>query len=340
MIQKQFAMALDGISHLYMRMQKKREPQIFFPGGLDEFLADNNPYDPEAFFASPGSTPDVKFVRTAKRFSYDIHHFTFPSYVRTPHPENNTVHGRLYEIHGRPAAPTVIVLHGWHMENYNFFDYYCRLLADAGFNSILIDLPYHINRRADGHFHGEFTFSEDAVLTLLVMKQCVVDIRGAINWVRSRGAPLCGIFGVSYGAMLGGMVGCVEPEVDFMMLVVPPADLYDFFTRAQLGKLFEAQNPGMHEEVLKRRELFEAISLVNMKPKMSPENIFLVNADYDGMVRPEMIDRLWYAWERPYIERYVHGHLSVILFNPSMNRDMRRWLKTVCDPEKQQPAQD
>lgn len=300
---------------------------------MQAFLDENNADDPYKFFANPGVTPDVKVRKMASRVGYTLNSVRYESFVETPHPKNNTVHGRLYEITGRPDAPTVVVLHGWHMESYHFFDYYCRLLVRNGFNALLVDLPYHMNRRVPNSFHGEFTFSDDAVLTILVMKQCVLDVEGMINWVKSRGARQVGMFGVSYGAMLSGLVGCVEPQVDFMMLVVPPADLFDFFTQSRLGRLFESQNPKMFEEMKRNKEVFDRISLVNLKPKMAPERILLVLADYDGMVRSEKIDELWSAWERPHIERYKHGHLSVILFNPSMNRDMRRWLKTIYDPK-------
>ncbi|MFA6448677.1 MAG: hypothetical protein WCX65_04345 [bacterium] len=332
MIQKQFAKALDGISTLYMRTQKKKRHEIFFEGGIKEFLAGADSLEPMKYFANTGAVPEVTITKSARQRGYDLKFFRFESFVKTPHESNNTVHGRLYEIHGKPDAPAVVVLHGWHMESYNFFDYYCRLLIRAGFNAVLIDLPYHMNRRAPHSFHGEFTVSDDPALTFLVMHQSVSDVEAAINWLKSRGAPLIGMFGVSYGAMLSGLVGCVEPSVSFMMLVVPPVDLYDFFTQSQLGRLFENQNPVMFGEIAQYKEMFDSISLLNLKPQMSPERIFLALAEYDGMVRSPKIDELWRAWERPYMERYEHGHLSVIMLNPSMNRDMRRWLKTIHDP--------
>jgi len=247
--------------------------------------------------------------------------------VQTPHPENDTVHCRIYEINGKPTAPTVIVLHGWQMESYAFFDYYCRFLVRQGFNAVLMDLPYHMRRRAKGSHHGEFTFSDDAVLTIKVMKQSVNDVQCLINWLKYRGVEKIGGFGVSYGGMLIGLTGCVDDSMDFMMCVVPPANLYEFFTSTRLGKEFAKLNPGMFQQVQDNRDVFERISIENLTPKMHPEKIFLVMAEYDSMVSPEALDRLWKAWQRPNYERYVHGHLSVILFNPSMSHHMRRWLK-------------
>lgn len=329
MFQRQFARALDNLSLAYIGSKKKGKTQIFHEGGLDEYLRRYDVRDPMDFFANPGTVPDVKITGSAPRRGYSIKSFHFTSFVETPHRLNNTVYGRLYEIHGKPAAPTVIVLHGWQMESYAFFDYYCRLLVRAGFNAALIDLPYHMHRRVEHSHSGEFTFSDDTTLTIKVMKQSVQDVEGAINWFRDRGVRKIGTFGVSYGGMLAGLVGCVDPAVDFMMLVVPPADLYEFFTKTRLGRIFEMRNPRMFEEMKRHREIFESISLVNLAPRMPPENIFIVMAEYDELVSSEAINRLWRAWNRPHIERYIHGHLSVILFNPSMNRHMRQWLKTI-----------
>lgn len=329
MLQKHFARALDNISFAYIGSRKKRNTKIFYEGGLDEYLDKHDIRDPMDFFANPGTVPAVDITKTVRRRGYSIRHFRFDSFVETPHLVNDIVHGRHYQLSGKPTAPTVIVLHGWQMESYAFFDYYCRLLAQEGFNSALIDLPYHMHRRAPRSHHGEFTFSDDAALTVKVMKQCVQDVEGAINWLKDSGVQTIGTFGVSYGGMLAGLAGCVDPSVEFMMLVVPPADLYEFFTKTRLGRIFEKRNPKMHEEMKRHREVFERISLVSLVPRMRPENIFIVMAEYDEMVSPGAIDRLWYAWGRPHIERYVHGHLSAILFNPSLGRHMRRWLKTL-----------
>ena len=331
MLQKQFAKMLDGISYAYLGTRKKGRERDFHDCSLAEYLEEHSIDDPYSFFANPGTVPDVTIRKVSKRMGYTLTRFNFKSFVETPHRVNNTVHCRLYEIKGKPTAPTVIVLHGWQMESYAFFDYYCRLLASQGFNSVLIDLPYHMRRRAPGSHHGEFTFSDDAVLTIKVMKQSVRDVEGVINWLKSRGVETIGAMGVSYGGMLTGLTGCVDSNLDFMMLVVPPANLYEFFTDTRLGHEFAKRNPGMFEEVKANREVFERISIENLKPKMHPEKIFIVMAEYDSMVSPEALDRLWRAWERPYLERYVHGHLSVILFNPSMSHHIRRWLKSVVD---------
>lgn len=335
MVRKQIVKALDGISTAYLRTQKRGRKDFHFTEGLEELLSGKTLTDPYKYFANAGVVPEPAFTKSVQRIGYELKYFKFRSLIESPHEVNNTVHGRLYEINGNPGAPTVVLLHGWRMGSYHFFDYYCRLLVRAGFNAVLVDMPYHMKRRVPHSFHGEFTVNEDVALTFLVVRQSVVDVQCAINWIKSRGAPLVGVVGMSLGGMLTGLVGCVEPAVDFMMLIAPPVDMYDFFTQSPLGNLLQDQNPKLFEEIDLYKDAFDKISLLNLKPQMPPAKIFLAKAEYDGMVNPEKLEELWHKWERPYMERYRHGHLSVLLLNPEMNRDMRIWLKTIYEPKEQ-----
>lgn len=330
MLQKQFSKMLDEIAYAYMSTKKKRGNGNFHDRTLMEYLEINEINDPYEFFANPGKVPEVTIHTVKKRSGYTLTRFDFKSFVETPHTVNNTVHCRLYKINGKATAPTIIVLHGWQMESYTFLDYYCRFVVREGFNAVLMNLPYHMSRRAPKSHHGEFTFSDDTVLTIKVMKQCIWDVQGIINWLKGQGVQKIGTFGVSYGGMIAGLTGCVDSSVDFMMLVVPPANLYEFFTDTRLGHEFAKRNPGMYKEVKANREVFEMISIDNLKPKMPPEKIFIVKAEYDLMLNPEALDRLWRNWGQPHFKSYKQGHLSVLLFNPSMPHHTRRWLKLHC----------
>lgn len=329
MIQELLAKTLDNISYFYMGTQKRVKQGPFYAGDIEEYLAREKAADPMEFFRNSGQVPDVEITETQKRNRYDIHKFKFESFIETPHFENNTVYGRLYEQHGKPDAPTVVVLHGWRMESYIFFDKFCRQFIKEGFNAVLVDLPYHMNRRADNSFHGEFTFTDDAVFTLEVMRQSLTDIFSVMNWIRSRGTEQIGMFGVSYGGLLTGVSACVEPTLDFAMLLVPPADMAEVFAKSRLGRLFERENPNARKMLARYRMILDNISLVKLKPLVPKERIFIVEGRYDGMVPQHVIEQLWRAWGKPTIKRYHHGHLSVLILNPQLDRDMHVWLKAL-----------
>jgi len=329
MLQELLARTLDNISYFYMGTQHRRDRGPYYAGTIDEYLEREKVNDLMEFFRNHGECPLVEITDTTHRSHYDIHRFRFGSFIETPHDDNNTVYGRLYEQHGRPDAPAVVVLHGWRMESYLFFDKYCRQFVRLGYNAALLDLPYHMNRRVQNSFHGEFTFTDDAVFTLEVMRQSVQDIMCLVNWLKSRGAPSVGIFGVSYGALLSGVVGCTDPATDFMVLVAPPADMAEVFAHSRLGRLFERENPRAHEMMGQYREVLDRIALVNLCPQMPKERIFIAEGSFDGMVPPEVIEKLWRSWDRPMLKRYPHGHLSIILFNPRFDRDLSKWMKAL-----------
>jgi dipeptidyl aminopeptidase/acylaminoacyl peptidase len=328
MLQELFARALDNMSYSYMRTQKKRRGgETFFIGALEEYLEDRALDDPRTFFRNPGVAPDMHMLDATRRGSYVINKYRFQSFVESPHQFNDQVHFRFYERHGEPDAPTVIVLHGYRMENYMVFDRYCRLMVRRGYNAALVDLPYHMSRRPPGTYHGEFTFSDDGVLTLRVMQQSVLDIMAVINWLKLRGAPRIGMFGVSYGGMLSGLMACVEPQVDFTVMVAPPADMGAVFFESRLGRQFEAENPRAREVMQKYKDVLDRFALINLKPLTPHENILLIEGTFDGMVPVDLVEKLWRAWDKPQIHRYPQGHLSVIIFNPPMDRHLRAFLK-------------
>ena len=327
-LMERIARGLDNVSYLYMGTQKKKRRQTFYQDDLENYI-DPDEDDPMAIFPNPGAVPDVHLLDVTRRSTYDIHKFRFRSFIETPHEENNIVHGRLYEQHGRPDAPTVIVLHGYRMESYLLFDRYCRFFVRRGFNAALMDLPYHMHRRPPNTYHGEFTFSDDAVLTLKVMKQSVSDVMATMNWLSSRGVPRIGIYGVSYGGMMAGLVGCVEPAVDFIIMVAPPADMGEVFFKSRLGRQFEAENPDARRVLARHREILDRVALINLTPLPPRDRIFIAEGLYDEMVPSALTEKLWRAWGRPHIRRYPHGHISVIILNPRLDRDLRAFLRKV-----------
>ncbi|HOO55804.1 MAG TPA: alpha/beta fold hydrolase [bacterium] len=299
-------------------------------GSVEEYIKRENANDTRKFFSNPGFIPEIEFFDPVKRSTYNISKFRFDSTVYTRYKKNNIVSGRYYERHGRPDLPLVILLHGWRMDSYMLFDRYCRLLVKNGFNCFMPDLPYHMNRTPKQSFAGEYTFRDDAIHTMETMRQAVFDIMSIINWANKYKNPrLIGCMGVSFGGMISGLMACVEPQLNFSVMIVPPSDLGRVFTESRLGHLFERENPKAGRLVKKYAETMSIMALTNQKPIVPKENIFIAEGLYDTFVPPVLIEELWRAWDRPKIKRYPHGHLSVILFNPKLESDLRKWLKKI-----------
>jgi len=330
MLQELFARTLDEISYLYMGRQKSGVEMAAAIGSLDEYLDRNDAHDPLKYFANPGVTPEMEFNDFVRRRNYNLMHFRFDSPLYTPYRANNIVRGRYYERHGEPDAPLVVLLHGWRMESYLFFDRYCRLLVKWGFNCAMPDLPYHMSRTPKHSFAGEHTFKDDAIHTLETMRQSLFDVMSLINWSKKRKKPrIVGAMGMSFGALLSGMLACTEPSLDFAILVAPPADPGEIFRTSRLGRVIEKENPRVERLLRRYSEVMSKMALTNLKPLLPPERIFIAESLYDGMVPPSVVEKLWNSWGHPRIERYPHGHLSVILFNAQLETDLMEWLGSV-----------
>jgi hypothetical protein len=110
-------------------------------------------------------------------------------------------------------------------------------------------------------------------------------------------------------------------------MVAPPADMGRVFFESRLGRQFESENPDARNVLLQYREILDNIALPNLTPLLPRDRIFIAEGIYDGMVPVDLIEKLWRAWGRPRIRRYPHGHLSVIILNPQLDRDIHKFLK-------------
>ncbi len=330
MFRELFARALDEMSYLYMGTQKNQPMVAPAVCSLEEFLEREKAREPVKYFENPGYVPKVEISEPVRRKKYNISKFSFESPVYSPFPANNMVHGRFYERHGEPDAPMVMLLHGWRMESYAFFDRFCRVLVSEGFNCAMPDLPYHMNRTPKHSFAGEHTFTDDAIHTLETIRQTLFDVMSVMNWAREKKkSRKVGVMGMSFGAMMSGLLACVEPTLDFAVLVAPPADPRMVFDDSRLGRLIEKENPRAGRLVRRYNETLSNIALTNMRPMIPIDRIFIAEGLYDGMVPVAAVERLWESWGKPEMKRYPHGHLSIILFNPELETDLRKWLRGV-----------
>jgi len=330
MLQELFARAMDEMSYFYIGLQKRKPKPTAAYGSIEEYLRQEGGEDVQKFLGNPGNVPELALVDPVKRRRYNILKFRFESSVYSMHPANKTVHGRLYERHGEPAADLALLLHGWRMDTYMIFDRFCRVFVREGMNCAMPDLPYHMNRTPGGSFAGEYTFKDDAIHTMETLRQALFDIMALINWAREvRGVRRVGVMGVSFGAMIAGMLACVEPGIDFAVMVAPPVDLGRMFRSSRLGRVFEQENPRAERMLRLNEQTLSRYALQNLQPLTPRERIFIAEGIYDSMVPPAIIEDLWAAWCQPQIKRYPHGHISIIMFNKVFERDLRGFLRSL-----------
>jgi hypothetical protein len=150
--------------------------------------------DSLAFFTPPPSRAD-DFVLT----SDDAGHFNlqFPSGLTTPYKKNNLVHARYFPAGTNDKA--VIVSPQWNAQPDSHIAL-CHALNRFGISALRLSLPYHDNRMLDGFTRADFMVSPNIGRTIQSVRQSVLDIRRAADWLFASGVKRVGVMGTSIGS--------------------------------------------------------------------------------------------------------------------------------------------
>jgi len=242
--------------------------------------------------------------------------FRFRSSISTPWENNNCVHGKLFSCGADWAKhPTVILLHGWNDElGYRFrFPYLAGLLRARRINTMIVELPYHLQRRPSGEGAITDFISADLWRMVEATRQSIADTRRLMQWLRQQGCRQIGLWGASLGAWLGGLVLCHDPELSLAVLTTPVANLERVINElafcAPIRSSFEKTNLSLVK-----------LNLVSHHAKTSIDRILIQVAEDDLFVSKESIEEVWQAWSQPEIWRLRHGHISVLMSVPVMKR--------------------
>jgi pimeloyl-ACP methyl ester carboxylesterase len=127
-----------------------------------------------------------------------------------------------------------------------------RLVA-AGFDVALAVLPYHGPRTPQGSTSGRY-FLNDPRRTLEAAVQAADDVRRLLRWLRSEGARVVGLLGLSLGAYLAAWIASFDPDPDFVVALLPVASLADLFwdRMERRGEASPASAAGITRECLRR----------------------------------------------------------------------------------------
>lgn len=168
--------------------------------------------DSDRFF----STPDLG--RASPAFALAGHQLTFPSALRTPHPENNVVHARYFPATDTPGPRrAVVVLPHWNADDTAHMAL-SRLIARFGVSALRMSLPYHDQRMPAELHRADYIVSANIGRTLQVCRQAVLDARRAVHWLVARDYERIGILGTSLGSCLAMLTAAHEPRIDVAAL--------------------------------------------------------------------------------------------------------------------------
>jgi hypothetical protein len=155
----------------------------------------------EAYFSGP--TPDDYRLRGS--------HLEFSSPLRTPYPENNTVHGEFFPVPDRRRR-AVLVLPQWNADEQGHVGL-CRLLNKFGLTALRMSMPYHDRRMPPELQRADYHVSSNIGRTIHACRQAVVDARACLDWLQSQGYERFGILGTSLGSCIAFITAAHDPRV-------------------------------------------------------------------------------------------------------------------------------
>lgn len=233
--------------------------------------------------------------------------FEFTSPVETPAPCNNRVHGRLFKVgqdwRNRPVA---ILMHGWNAEvcYRHLFPRLARRLSRAGLNTVIFELPYHMQRRPRVGPMNDF-ISSDLFGMMEATRQAIADARSLCQWCRAQGVPAVGLWGFSLGAWLIGLLTRLEAELSFAVLTTPIARI----DRAVATLAFCEP---IRRSIVAQPVDLRILNLGTERPLLAPERILLMQSKHDQFAPAETLNELWRAWKEPAMWQLPHGHISLL----------------------------
>lgn len=167
-------------------------------------------------------------------------------YLRTA--ENHVAAARLFRRGS--GRPVVVALHGYMAGQFRFEQ---RVWPIAWFDRLGLDtalfvLPFH-GRRADPERRGAPEFpGKDPRLTNEGFRQAIFDLRCFVGSLRDAGHSAVGVIGMSLGGYTAALAATLEPELDFLVPMIPLASLPDF-VREQ-GGLSDSAEVAAREQAL------------------------------------------------------------------------------------------
>ena len=279
----------------------------------------NRPTTPPFLFNLEVDPAQMQFINAVE--------FEFPSSVSSPWPENNRVSGKLWRAGSDWAhRPSVILLHGWNSEfQYRWqFPRLAARLARAGVNTAMFELPYHGRRRPRAPDAIQDFISYDLPQMLEAVRQSLVDTQALANWLSLQGSPSIGLWGISLGAWLAGLLICTPEgkarvKPGFAVLLTPIARV----DQAIEDLAFCASI--RHSLRLASSVRLEPLNLASHAPTIPRENTLIVASQHDLFAPLSSVEDLWRAWGKPEIWRLPQGHISVLLSRRTM-RSIVNWI--------------
>jgi dienelactone hydrolase len=177
-----------------------------------------NGHDPHGYLkllnqAGLADSDEFFGYRTPSDFVLEGNRLRFTSPVKTPYPENNTVHGQWF-VPAKPGRRRVaaVVLPHWNASATQHAAL-CAGIAKFGIHALRVSLPYHDFRMPAELERADYAVSSNVGRTVDATRQAVIDTRCCVDWLESQGFESIGIVGTSLGSCYAYLASVHDPRL-------------------------------------------------------------------------------------------------------------------------------
>jgi len=248
---------------------------------------------------------------------YRVTHLTFPSRIESSSANNNLVRGYYYQPKAAGRVPAVVVLHGWGaVLSGHMIESFCKSLAERGMAAFMLELPYHLERRAEGKLSGAGFMTADPQRLVESGRQAVIDLRCVLDWLAARpeiDAQQLGVAGLSLGAITANLAMGVDDRLKAGVSILGGGDLAEVVWRSPLALPWKTkmQQAGVSEAML--RESLRPVEPLTFADRDRSARVLMINGFYDVVIPESSTLKLWNSLGRPPIIWTNSGHFSLVL---------------------------
>lgn len=237
-----------------------------------------------------------------------------------------------YWSHQGGARKTLVFVHGFVADPYwfNARMFGLRTLYQAGYDILLVTLPFHGYRRSWFEpFSGFGYFSRGMAHINEAMLQAVQDLRIFINYLFERGAPHVGMAGYSLGGYVTALMAGVEPRLAFAIPICPVVSLVDAAMEWPSTRLMFSQFLALSGlDIADLRQGTAIHCPLSYAPKIPAGRRLVMSASGDRLTSPRQIALLRDHWPDSEMHWFPGNHL--MHFNRRKYQDRMRQFMDHC----------
>ncbi|HMV73698.1 MAG TPA: alpha/beta hydrolase, partial [Microthrixaceae bacterium] len=185
-----------------------------------------------------------------------------------------------------------------------------HLHEQLGVNVAAIVLPVHGARRPS-RLSGEEFLGFEFMNSVHGLTQAVWDVRRLLSWVRRQDPTALGVFGVSLGGMVTGLVSAFEPDLDMALTGIPIVDFPGLIEHHAPRHL---QMRSIEHNILNgtAQDVHKVVSPLAMAPVTRPESRAIFAGLGDRLATTDQARRLWEHWDEPETCWFAGNHVGYL----------------------------